>query len=349
MERRLKIGFVGCGRHSSESLLPALRYIPEMELIAVCDTDRQRAENGARLFGARECFYSIEDMLSKGDDIEAVIISVGGSWHAKLTIAALESGRHVLVEKPPAVHSSEAEKVEDAANSAGKHVMVAFKKRFCPVYLKAREIVGSEAFGAISRIDMKFDMGPLSDNMLSDEVNTYTERHRWMNLDVSVHLLDLARFLVGNIESVYSECGRNCTQVCVLTYTNGIIGTMAVGTSQSLQGPKERIEITGRGTSLVVDNQIRLAYYRRARDTRQDGTYIVGENEAPLVYEPQFSLSSRENKAIFYGGYYGEIRHFVQSILHGEKPSPDISDGIAALRVVEAMAKSVRKRVPVRQ
>ena len=341
----LNVAFVGCGRHACDSLLPALQYVPEINLRAVCDRDESRAIHAAQHFGARGHFTDTGAMYREATGLHAVVISVGGHAHAALAQEALEAGLHVLVEKPPALSSAQALDVVEACRRTGRHVAVAFKKRFCPVYAKARQIAREDSFGPLSRIDIKFDMGMDRAHLPSVTSEGFTEKHASTHLEISIHMLDLARFLGGEIASVFSECGRNCTQVCAVTYEGGAIGTFSFGRAQSGQGPKERVEITGSGASVLVENQIRLTHFRPARDTSLEGTYIVEEDRAPVLYEPQFSLSSRANKALFYGGYVGELQHFAQSLLGGRVPSPSIEDGVAALRLVETMAESVGTRV----
>lgn len=346
-QNHLSVAFIGCGRHACDSLLPSLRYVPEIDLTCVCDINEERAKQTAQLFGASSYYTSIEKMLNDRKDLSAAVISVGGRLHPELTAVCLKAGLHVLVEKPPAMTFAETQNMVQEAQQAGKHVMVAFKKRFCTVYQKAREIITSDAFGPVSRIDVKFDMGRPKDAPDDSSTAEFTAAHARSNLSGGIHLLDLARFLVGDITSLYSVCGRCATHVAAVTYACGAVGTFSFGRSQSPQGPMERVEITGCGASIIVENQITLWYYRKAGNPRLEGTYIVPEEEAPLVYTPQFSLSSRENKALFFGGYVGELRHFAQALLAGDAPSPDIADGLESMKLLESLEASVGTRISI--
>jgi hypothetical protein len=88
---------------------------------------------------------------------------------------------------------------------------------------------------------------------------------------------------------------------------------------------------------VVVDNVARLTYYRRSANLPAEN-FMGTTDEAPVIWEPAFSLSQVRNKVLFIGGFAGEVQHFAQSLLADRPPTSDIWDGLEAVRLVEAMS-----------
>jgi predicted dehydrogenase len=107
--------------------------------------------------------------------------------------------------------------------------------------------------------------------------------------------------------------------------------------------PQENVEIIGEGANVVIDNIIRLFYYRRMKRLPRD-EYIGANEEAPLIWEPSFSLSGAV-RVLVLEGYVGEIQHFAESILNNKQPTSNIHDGIEALRLVDALTSKPEKTI----
>ena len=106
--RRLKLGVLGVGAAAQWYYLPATRdWSRRLELKAVCDVDQARACHFANEYGAEGVFTDYEDML-RNADIDAVAVLTPHALHAEQCLMALESGKHVLVEKPMAISVAQA-------------------------------------------------------------------------------------------------------------------------------------------------------------------------------------------------------------------------------------------------
>src|SRR5262249_28318429 len=109
--------------------IPALKKLEGVELAALCDRDQEKALRVAQRFGVPLATNNFEDIL--GDDsIDWVDVCTPNYLHAPITIAALESGKHVLVERPIARNAAEAEKMVRVAEKAGRVLMCALSHRF---------------------------------------------------------------------------------------------------------------------------------------------------------------------------------------------------------------------------
>jgi predicted dehydrogenase len=114
----LKVGFIGAGAMATWSVLPALHFAP-IELRAICDVDKGRAESAAVNFGARSCYTDYRKMWAE-QDLDALIIQMHPGTRQSMVLEALDTGYHVFVPKPPA------ESLADAAANAGKVLMANF-------------------------------------------------------------------------------------------------------------------------------------------------------------------------------------------------------------------------------
>lgn len=127
----LKVGIVGCGGIAKGKHLPAIAKIPEAKLVAFCDIIVERAEWAAKEYGAEgaKVYTDYTEMLAK-EKLDVVHVLTPNSAHAPITIAALESGCHVMCEKPMAKTSADARAMLDAAKRTGKKLTIGYQGRY---------------------------------------------------------------------------------------------------------------------------------------------------------------------------------------------------------------------------
>ena len=328
----LKVGFVGCGNHATMCIYPALRLAcwngqpiageQIAELVAVCDLKRELAERNARLFGVRAVYTDYAEMLKK-EKLDVVFVVMHPEYQLPIAMDCLKAGKHVFIEKPPALSVEDAVKLREAAQEAQKFVMVGFNRRFSFPYLKAREITLSKDFGGPTVFDgkMTYERYPV-------------ERYDFLR-DFAVHYFDLARFFMGEeVESVYAEHvnrGSGLDGYMILfKYKNGAIGSLNANCLEQMDNYTEMLNVSGEGSFVLV-----LSW--------RDLIYMVKGQSNPILWQPKV-IPSDEWSSHAVLGYVGEVLHFLESIGNNTLPEPDISDGIKALQLVEACKESVRKK-----
>ncbi len=136
MSRMVSVAFVGAGGHATNSLYPHLHKIPDLDLVAVCDLDREKAERNARWFGGRKVYTDVTEMLSS-EQPDGVYICGLPQMMCEVGHQALEAGLPIFVEKPSAIDVPEARKLAQVAEDNGVWGMVAFMKRFAQAYVEA--------------------------------------------------------------------------------------------------------------------------------------------------------------------------------------------------------------------
>ncbi|MBI9046899.1 MAG: Gfo/Idh/MocA family oxidoreductase [Anaerolineaceae bacterium] len=309
---RIKIGFIGCGRHATKVLYPSLRYVP-IDLTAVCDLDENLVRRNAHWFGATSQFTDYKDMLDKCQ-LDGVVIVTGPKSHAEIANNVIQRGVPVFMEKPPAYTLSEAEKLLDKSEKSGVHITVGMMKRWTPVYQRVKEIISAKEFGKTSHVQAMFRVG-------QKHCSGYA-----LLLDAGIHILDLVRFLGGDVVSIQGEKYQSEMGIAYainLRFENGAVGNVHVSDQGSWSCANEAIEITGNGAFVRAENLINL------RVTKKDGSTIC--------WEPGFSIPQNQNNSLFVQGYVPQFEAWAQAVLTKTKPKSTIAETCHAMRLIKTL------------
>jgi len=309
----LRVGFIGCGRHATKMLYPSL-HLAQMELVAVCDLDEAKAQRNAHWFGA-ERFYTDHRRMLDEKRLDAVLICTGPASHAALALDCIERGLPIFVEKPPALNLDQVERLRERSEALAVPVMVGTMKRHALIYRRMKEVIESSDFGPISAVQAKMAVGWKNGNGFA------------LLLDVGIHLIDLLRFLVGDVTEVvhrkYERNGTHISYAILLTFASGAVGSLFVSDQHQWMRANERVEITGDGQFVIADNLVRLAHYH--------------PNGEVVVWEPGQSIPNDENLYYFISGYAGELQAFAEAIRQGKPMHASLADACAEMRVIKAI------------
>ncbi len=195
MPDKTGIGIIGCGQIGIEH---AHAYIAtgRAEIIAVCDIDQQRMDELGNDVGAT-CRYKDYKELLDNRDVQAVSICVGTAWHRETALAALAAGKHVLLEKPMALNSLEAQDIRQSAQGAKGILQIGMLYRYRPEVRVLREWACDGCLGEIyhMRAVMVRRRGvPGLGGWFT------TKRHSGGGplIDMGVHIFDLAMYISGH-------------------------------------------------------------------------------------------------------------------------------------------------------
>lgn len=321
-EKKLRVCFIGAGGHSFRNVYPTFQYAP-VDLAAICDVNGGRAAAYARQFGARSAYTDYAEMLERErPDAVFIVTSYREDGRVQATEIALDCmrrGAHVWMEKPAAASVSEVEELIETSRQTGKFVLVGLKKMFFPSVEKVKRIIGSDDFGRPTSIYVRYpqSMPPLEERG--------DPRKMISLLDHIYHPAAIIQYLMGNIARMsYERDAVGGGSVTNLRFESGAVGTLHMVPRLGAGSPLERLEVTGEGANVIVDNGVKVTYYRNSRGKglgygRSD-TYLVDDEVAPLHWEPEFSLGQLYNKNLFLLGYVQEVLHFCESVLGGTPP-----------------------------
>src|SRR5690606_17982733 len=169
----------------------------------------------------------------------------------------LAAGAHVWMEKPTAASVAEVRELQRAAERAGRLVMTGLKKTFTPAMDKVRAILASEEFGGLASISVRY---PQSLPAYADRGDLRAMRGF---LDHIYHPAAVLVDLAGTVERFTHEWEpRSQSSVASLRFTSGVIGSLHLAAGAAATSPLERVEVIGRDANVVVDDGVRVTYYR---------------------------------------------------------------------------------------
>ena len=126
----LRVGIVGCGGIANGKHLPSINKEGSAEVVAFCDIIEQRAIDSAKKYGTKDAkiFTDYQELLKL--ELDAVYVCTPNRSHCEITVAALNSGKHVMCEKPMAINHTEAMEMVDAAKKTGKLLTIGYQNRY---------------------------------------------------------------------------------------------------------------------------------------------------------------------------------------------------------------------------
>jgi predicted dehydrogenase len=337
---KLRIAVIGAG-YWGPNLVRNFRNSPEWDLVAVCDLDPERA---ARVIGDRSTVAIETDVtrLLQRDDLDAVAIATPARTHAALAIAALEAGKHVLVEKPLASTLEDARRMVQAAADHDRALMLDHTFCYTPAVRQIRDMISEGVIGDVLFVDsVRINLG-----LVQPDVNVF-----W---DLAPHDLSILDFIlpkgldVGPVTATGADpldTGKACIGHASLPLPGGGIANISVNW---LSPTKIRsFVVGGRKSTLVWDDlnpMQRVALYDRGVDvaTRPDSlaerkqvnvSYRMGDIHVPAL---------RETEAL---GLM--VAEFAAAIREGRPPLTDGHSGMRVLSVLQAIDESLVTGQPV--
>ncbi len=256
VEGRVRVALVGCGR-ISRNHLDAIAKVPDLELVAVADTDLSRAEREGAISGV-PAFGSLAAML---DAVPSDLVSIctPSGLHPQHGILAAEQGRHVLTEKPMAISLAAADELVKACDAAGVHLFVVKQNRLNPAIQLLKRAVDKKRFGRIYMANTTVRWTRPQDYYDQEAWRGTWEFDGGAMMNQASHYVDLMQWLVGPVESVM---GKTATQarhieaedsgVAVLKFRSGALGVIEVNVLTYPRNIEGSITILGEKGSVKV-------------------------------------------------------------------------------------------------
>lgn len=199
MEKKVKIGIIGCGGIANGKHMPSLASLPNVEMIAFCDLISDRAKAAAEKYGTpgAKVFTDYKELL-KLEDVEVVHVLTPNREHADISIDALYGGKYVMCEKPMAKSAADAERMLAAARKTGKKLTIGYQHRHKPESIYAKQFIDDGRLGEIYYAKcyaLRRRGTPNWGVFLNEE-----EQGGGPVIDIATHSLDLTLYLMNNYE-----------------------------------------------------------------------------------------------------------------------------------------------------
>lgn len=311
-KQKIRLGIAGFGGVSLSKHIPAIARLKSIwepiELVAVCNRNPQSGVRAKEIYGAN-WYQSIEDML-ENEELDGVIVCSPDQMHYEHTMACLNKGIHVLVEKPIADSLEKAYSMCQKAKQEDLILMTVSNKRYSPPYFKAKSFIDIKIIENPSMFIGKFNLGYDYVNILEDG---------------TIHMLDLMRYFMGDIQSVtaigtkkydFNKTGYpfdNC--IATFVFESGSIGSVYMSNSALSLKPWEMVEIYGEKKWLKVDDQYTLFLYDEEEGPTKSWSPVMPNT---LFFDEEF------------GGFMGLIENFANCIRGLEQPLVSGYDGYKA-------------------
>jgi predicted dehydrogenase len=317
MKDKLRIAIVGTGGMAASHAL-GFQAIEGLEIAACCDIDGKRAKDFAARYAIPNAYTDYETLF-KAEKLDGVSVVSVDSTHARISIAALKRGLHVLCEKPMATSVNEAEEMLAVAKESGLVNMIHFSKRNSRGLAAAKAMIGEGRLGRILHVDASYLQSWLSTKCWGDWATESAWQWRLSTrhgsggalADIGCHIYDMAQYLTGDIAEISCtlrtfdkgiEGNRvgdyvfdaNDGFVSSVSFTGGAIGTVQASRWATGHANREYIGVYGDEGAVEIDfekGDQRLRYSEGAGNEWND----VVAPATPKLWE-RFAAAMRAGK-----------------------------------------------------
>jgi len=324
--KTLRIGLVGVGGAAQINHIPALKKIEDVELVALCDRDREKVGRVAQKFGVPRASNRFDDLL-EDDSIDAIDICTPNFLHAPMATAALEAGKHVLCERPLARSAEEARQMAKAARKAERVLMCAVQHRFRADAQLLRTFVDKGDLGEI--FYAKAGWLRLRTEWDSDEWRRQKrESGGGVVLDLGFQMIDLSLWVLGGpkVESVTASVHRQ---------RKGEVEDSATAFFRLETGATLTLELTW---GLLMEKDFAYLNLFGSGGAALLNPFRVHKGMHGTLVNVTPALETSKNQ--YRQSMEAQVDHFVDTLRTGKKPMGSGEEILAVMELMDAVYKS---------
>lgn len=329
---RLQVGVLGMGTIGAAHAAAVHELRDEAVVTAFTGSARERAAEA----GWPDAAHVGRDELMGRDNVDIVVICTPSDQHGEQAIAALEAGKHVVVEKPFTLDVAEAERIRALADERGLQVSVISQRRFEPEHQAVRRLMDAGELGQLR-------LARTHVHWWRDDA--YYAEAPWRGLTASggsaldnqgVHNVDLLRWLAGPVEAVTAQAGTIAhdieaadTFVATLSFAGGALGLLSISTATAPGFPATIALNFDRGEIVLGQGEIISWNHETSRpEALTDAAQRTSGASAPM--------------AIGISGHVNQWRDVLASVREGRPSSIDAADAVQTVRLSTAIAEAAR-------
>jgi UDP-N-acetyl-2-amino-2-deoxyglucuronate dehydrogenase len=345
----VRTALIGCGKVGGLHAA-ALSTLSESELVAVCDANRERAQEFARRYGGR-AFQSVTEMFH-ASGAEAVFICTPHPLHAEPAIIAAEAGVHAMIEKPMAASLADCDAMLEAAKKSGVTISVMSQRRFYEPVQRMKMAIDSGKIGRpILGLFLMFSWRDQAYYQSDPWRGKWTTEGGGVLVNQSPHQLDLLRWFMGDIAEISGRWANlnhpyievDDTAVATLKFKNGGLGSIVTSLSQK-PGLFTKVHIHGsNGSSVGVETDRGATFIagvsKIAEPPLNDLWTIPGEEHLLANFEAADRARFQSIDPVMH--YHAlQIQEFLKAIRAGKRPAVTGEDGRAVVEIFSAIYES---------
>jgi len=316
----VKFGVLSVSKHYTLRLHIPLRDCEEVDVVAIGSRDAARAAEWAKRLGIARAYGSYEEVLAD-KEVEAVYIPLPNHLHAEWVKKAADAGKHVLCEKPFALHSADAEEAIAYAREKGVLVMEAFMYRFHPQWKRVKELIEVGEIGEVRFVQTQFSFN----NRDPKNIRNRLETGGGAIYDIGCYAISSARHILGrepervvSLVSRDADFGTDYLASAILDFGKA----RAVFTVCTQCQPTQRIDVLGSSGSITI--HIPFNMYA---DVPAEVSVTTGQGTRTIEFEPS-------------DHYAGLFRAFCRGIRSGGPVPTPPEDAVANMKVLDAIFRS---------
>ncbi len=329
MTSDLRWGILSTADIAVMKVVPGIRAAERCEIVAIASRDADRAARVAGELGIPRFHGSYEALLAD-PEVDAVYVPLPNHLHAEWSIAAAEAGKHILCEKPMAMTSADAERMIEAARSAGVHLMEAFMYRHHPSWVAARELVASGRIGRLATVQSWFSY--YNDDPAN--IRNILDFGGGGLFDIGCYAINLSRMLFdGEPSRVAGAIRRDPTSgvdvlaSAILEFDDGI----ATFTCSTRTETDQRVHIYG------TDGLVTIGIPFNIPPDRPTRVFVTAGGDPPVAPATETLEFTTKDP------YTAEAEAFAAAVLDGAPTPVPPEDAVANLRVIEAIFASAER------
>lgn len=288
----LRVGFLGCGRVSQRHMEVFRDEIKDARVVITCDLVPEKARVRANELGA-EPVFRMEEMLSR-KDLDAVIVMTESGKHAAHALAALEAGKHVIVEKPAALLPDEVIRISHFAKEKGLFYGVIYQNRFNPAMVALKRNYDAGRFGKLVLATVRLRWCRLQDYYEDGWHGTWAMDGGVINQQ-AIHHIDALQWVCGEVDSVVAEQANRMnrleaedTTVALVKFANGGLGAIEASTALRPRDIEASISVLGEHGNVVIGgialNQVQTWEFTKFNAEEDENAKEKYSQEVPTGY-----------------------------------------------------------------
>ena len=341
---KLKVGIVGCGLVAQKRHIPILlRLKRKVSLCAVCDLDQELARSVANRFGIPNVYSDLSEMLSK-EHLDVVDVCTPPKVHAPVAVEAIESGCHVLLEKPMSSSLSDCDKMIRVSRKYGVKLSIVHNQRFYPPFLKAQKLVKSGAIGELTGMRIL---------ALGNREEYMAHENHWVHKlpggaigETGPHAVYISLAFLKNVKSVDVSARKKTSYPWVLydDYRIELKGeniNSSIYISHANDYTAWEVDLFGTDYALRIDLQsMLLTHYKREYLTPTSvalSSLSIAGQIVKGVMSNAFKVALRKPML----GHDIMIEKFVESIINDQPVPVTPEEGRETIRVMEMIVKKL--------
>jgi glucose-fructose oxidoreductase len=328
---KVRYAVVGLGHIAQAAVLPAFKGAPNSELFALVSGDPDKLRNLGKTYALRH-LYSYEDYGRALANVDAVYLALPNHLHREYAVRAAAAGVHVLCEKPMAVTADDCQAMIEAARQNRAKLMIAYRLHFEAGNLQAIRLAGSGKLGDLRIFTSEFSRQVAARNV---RVSEFIAQGGGPVYDMGVYCIHAARYLFG----------AEPRQVLAVAANDGDERFQQVEemTSVVMQFPHDRLAAFT--CSFGAADVSRYDLIGTKGDLRVDPAY-----EYASAIKHQLTIGEKKTNRTFpqRDQFAAELVYFSDCIIKDKEPEPSGREGMADVRIVEAIYESARTKSPVR-